>query len=94
MINLPALTNGTDKQIAYAAKIRDAVIVEVKISARGHKASGITPEAMFGKHLGMIAAKATTDAVAWIEAYNAASSFITDDGGCYNYAPIVKAVMA
>ena len=93
MTNLPIFTNGTDKQIAYASKIRDAVVVEIKTAARGHAASGITPEAMFEKHLGMLAAKASTDAVVWIKAFKAAESFFEANGGCRNYAQIAKAVM-
>jgi len=59
MINLPTLTNGTDKQIAFAAKIRADMI-----------ASAPCPNDAAREGLaGVVATKLTKDATIWIDTY-------------------------
>lgn len=59
MANLPQITNGTEKQIAFAAKIRADMI-----------ASAPCPNNEAREQLAqVVATKITTDAVVWIETY-------------------------
>lgn len=71
MTSLPTFTAGTEKQIAWAAKIRDAFIASAQDQRIVTDLDGF---------IAVICTKLTTDAAKWVDAYTAINGHIDERG--------------
>ncbi len=97
MINLPAITNGTEKQIAWAEKIRAATIKGAQITLANRVIDEAKRADMLAHFMGIVANKVSTDAVAWIEEHKRlsdgrADGLIQSDGSIGGYADLIRAL--
>lgn len=78
---MPAMTNGTDKQIAYAEKVRAAAIKSLENTARARTGNDEAQVAYaMEAALENIATKTSTDAIVWLDAKARHQAFFNDDG--------------
>lgn len=84
MTKLPEITNGTEKQNAYADAIRAAVFAGIVARVPAEKHEG------FAAHFGGIM---TTDAVRWIEAYKTSGKVLGRPGEAIVYDARVDAMV-